>query len=61
MIKDLLANKTNVHYAKILALGILFQGCYQYTTTGKLKFCYFFIYVVLSFICALLYYKIFSE
>lgn len=61
MFADLFSNSNNVHYVNIWIIGILFQGIYQYSTTGKLRIEYFILYVVLTYICSLLYYNIFSE
>ena len=61
MINELLENPTHIHYAKIWAIGIIVQGFYQYVNVGDLKYKYFILYVCLSFITSLLYYKIFTN
>lgn len=58
---DLLLNKKHIHYAKIFAIGIIVQGIYHQCSIGNLKIKYFLLYLILSFITSLLYYKIFSD
>ena len=61
MIRELFDKETHVNYAKILIVGIIIQGLYQYINTGDLKVKYFLLYICSSFFTSLLYYKIFSE
>ena len=61
MFEDLFDNEHHLHLTNISILGMICQGIYQYYITKELNFSYFLLYIFLTFITSLLFYKIFRK
>jgi hypothetical protein len=59
IIIELFSNSVATKNAKVQTIGALIQGIYIWYSYGKIDVKYFILYIFLTFILSLIYYKVF--